>query len=73
MGQFEKRIKPEILWLGFRTTCAKILARNGVDVFQTLIQLGRANMRITEKFYAHFHPEYMGQANDHSSQMLQIF
>ena len=44
-----------------------------VDTIKILRQLGHANMRITEEHYAHYHPDYMGQASDHSSRMLQNF
>lgn len=48
-------------------------ARERVDMIQISRQLGHASMRITEEHYAHYHPDYMGQASDHSSQMLQNF
>ena len=48
-------------------------ARNRVDMTQISRQLGHANMTITEEHYAHYHPDYMGQASDHSSRMLQNF
>ena len=44
-----------------------------LDMIQISRQLAHASMRITEEHYAHFHPDYMGQASDHSSQMLQNF
>ena len=56
-----------------RRTWATMAARNRVDMIQISRQLGHANMRITEEHYAHYHPDYMGQASDHSSRMLQNF
>ena len=48
-------------------------ARKRIDMIQISRQLGHANMRITEKYYAYHHPDHMGQASDHSSRILQNF
>ena len=45
--------------------------RERVDMILISRQLGHANMRVREERYAHYHPDYMGQASDHSSWMLQ--
>ncbi len=37
------------------------------------VLFGHESMRITEERYAIYHPDYMGQASDHSSRMLQNF
>ena len=50
-----------------------MVARNRVDMIQISRQLAHSSMRITEEQYAHFHPDYMGQASDYSNQMLQNF
>ena len=50
-----------------------MVARERVDMIQISRKLRHASMRITEEHYAHYHPDYMGQASDHSSRMLQNF
>ena len=60
-------------WHDLRRTWATMAARNRVDMIQISRQLAHVSMRITGEHYAHFHPYYMGQASDHSSQMLQNF
>ena len=69
-----KKINLKFLWWhDLRRTWATMAAPNRVDMIQISRQLAHASMRITEEHYAHFHPDYMGQASDHSSQMLQNF
>ena len=34
-------------------------------------QFGHANMGVTGEHYSHYHPDCMGQASDHTSQMLE--
>ena len=48
-------------------------ARERVDIIQISRQLGHASMKITEEHYAHYHPNYIDQASDHSIRMLQNF
>ena len=60
-------------WHDLRRTWAMMAARARVDMIQISRQLGHANMRIIEEHCAHFHPDYMGQASDHSIKMLQNF
>ena len=69
-----KKINLEFLWwYDLRRTWATMAARERVDMIQISRQLGHASMRITEEHYARYHPDYMGQASDHSSRMLQNF
>ena len=37
------------------------------------VLFGHESMRIAEERYAIYHPDYMGQAGDHSSRMLENF
>ena len=72
--KLRKKINLEFLWWhDLRRTWATMAARERVDMIQISRQLGHASMRITEEHYAHYHPDYMGQASDHSSRMLQNF
>ena len=67
-----KKINLKFLWWhDLRRTWATMAARERVDMIQISRQLGHANMRITEEHYAHYHPDYMGQASDHSSHERQ--
>ena len=61
------------MWHDPLITWSTMAARERVDMIQKSRQLGHANMRITEKRYAHYHPIYMGRASDDSSRMLQNF
>ena len=60
-------------WHDLRRTWATMAAKNRVDMVQISKQLGHASVVITEQHYAHFHPDYMGKAQEHSNRMLQNF
>ena len=60
-------------WYDLRRTWATMAAKNRVDMIQISKQLGHRSMIITEQHYAHFHPDYMGKAQEHSNRMLQNF
>lgn len=60
-------------WHDLRRTWATMAAKNRVDMVQISKQLGHASIVITEQHYAHFHPDYMGKAQEHSNRMLQNF
>lgn len=60
-------------WHDLRRTWATMAAKNRVDMIQISKQLGHRSMIITEQHYAHFHPDYMGKAQEHSNRMLQNF
>jgi len=60
-------------WHDLRRTWATMAARERVDMIQISRQLGHSSIRITEQHYAHFHPDYMGEAQKHAGRMLQNF
>ena len=60
-------------WHDLRRTWATMAAKNRVDMIQISKQLGHRSMIVTEQHYAHFHPDYMGKAQEHSNRMLQNF
>ena len=62
-----------LLWHDFRRTWVTMAARDGVDMLQISKQLGHSSITITEQHYAHYHPDYMGKAQEHSNRMMQNF
>ena len=60
-------------WHDLRRTWATMAARDGVDMIQISKQLGHSSITITEQHYAHYHPDYMGKAQEHSNRMMQNF
>ena len=48
-----------------------MVASQRVNMVQISRQLGYANVSITEEHYAYYHPNYIGQASDHSRRILQ--
>ena len=60
-------------WHDLRRTWATMAARDGVDMIQISKQLAHSSITITEQHYAHYHPDYMGKAQEHSNRMLQNF
>lgn len=60
-------------WHDLRRTWATLAARDRVDMLQISRQLGHSSLKMTEEHYAQFHPDYMGEAQNHSGRMLQNF
>ena len=60
-------------WHDLRRTWATMAARDKVDMIQISRQLGRSSIQINEEHYAHYHPDYIGEARNHAGRMLQNF